>query len=265
MVAALPGLGRGLAICVAACEAWAKEPASRFLAVGGEKTFGGGGFAPALPLDSLRASRSFRAASSRRWMASRSTSSSSSSMCIGAREAWGPTATALLAAAAAAAGFWKTRRFCTASNAAIGRLWVWGVSHIALPSWSASPPHAPQTHGRVQTQLNQRAGCACADPVPRNAAHACRAPAEVRTQLLPRCWTRIRARERWRGERYRQTPGDHATNLGDTMLNLATRGSAGLSSSEEPGALRPLRALRFSLLRRSLWGSSLHMLHAPQS
>jgi hypothetical protein len=64
---------------------------------------------------------------------------------------------------AAAAGFWKTRRFCTASNAAIGRLWVWGVSHIALPSWSASPPHAPQTHGRVQTQLHQGAGCACAD------------------------------------------------------------------------------------------------------
>jgi hypothetical protein len=128
---------------------------------------------------------------------------------------------------AAAAGFWKTKWFCTASNAAIGRLWVWGVSHIALPSWSASPPHAPQTHGRVQTQLNQRAGCACADPVPRNAAHACRAPAEVRTRLLPRCWTRIRARERWRGERYRQTPGDHATNLGATMLVLLN-GSAGL-------------------------------------
>jgi hypothetical protein len=64
---------------------------------------------------------------------------------------------------AAAAGFWKTRRFCTASNAAIGRLWVWGVSHIALPSWSASPPHAPQTHGRVQTQLHQGAGCPGAD------------------------------------------------------------------------------------------------------
>ena len=60
-------------------------------------------------------------------------------------------------------GFGKRRRFCTASNAAIGRLWVWGVSHIALPSWSASPPHAPQTHGRVQTQLHQGAGCPCAD------------------------------------------------------------------------------------------------------
>ena len=54
-------------------------------------------------------------------------------------------ALALRAAAgrAAAAGFWKTRRFCTASNAAIGRLWVWGVSHIALPGWSTSPPHGP--------------------------------------------------------------------------------------------------------------------------
>ena len=48
------------------------------------------------------------------------------------------------------------------------------------------------------------------------------------------------------------------------MLDYATRGSAGLSSSEEPGALRPLRALRFSLLRRSLWVSSLYILHAPQ-
>jgi hypothetical protein len=73
-----------------------------------------------------------------------------------------------------------------------------------------------------------------------------------------------RARQRWCGERYRQTPGDHATNLGATMLDYATRGSAGLSSSEEPGALRPLRALRFSLLRRSLWVSSLYILHAPQ-
>jgi hypothetical protein len=29
-----------------------------------------------------------------------------------------------------------------------------------------------------------------------------------------------RACERWRGERHRQTPGDHATNLGATMLVL---------------------------------------------
>ena len=45
---------------------------------------------------------------------------------------------------------------------------------------------------------------------------------------------RIRACERWRGERYRQTPGDHATNLGATMLVLLN-GSAGLSSAEELG------------------------------
>jgi hypothetical protein len=100
---------------------------------------------------------------------------------------------------AAAAGFWKTKWFCTASNAAIGRLWVWGVSHIALPSWSASPPHGPQTHGRVQTQLNQRAGCACADPVPRNAAHACREPAEIRTRLR-------RGTQRIERERGREAP-----------------------------------------------------------
>ena len=36
-----------------------------------------------------------------------------------------------------------------------------------------------------------------------------------------------RARQRWCGERYRQTPGDHATNLGATMLVLLN-GSAGL-------------------------------------
>ena len=158
-------------------------------------------------------------------------------------------ALALRAAAgrAAAAWFWKTRRFCTASNAAIGRLWVWGVSHIALPSWSASPPHAPQTHGRVQTQLNQRAGCACADPVPRTTAQARRAPAEARTRLLPRCWTRIRARERWRGERYRQTPGDHATNLGATMLVLLNW-LRPPTSSEDPVRCDP-ESLGFSLYK----------------
>ena len=64
---------------------------------------------------------------------------------------------------AAAAGFWKTRRFCTASNAAIRRLWVWRVSHIALPDRPHLPPTAPQTHGRVHTQLHQGAGCAGAD------------------------------------------------------------------------------------------------------
>ena len=44
---------------------------------------------------------------------------------------------------------------------------------------------------------------------------------------LPRCWARPRACERWRRERHRQTPGDHATNLGATMLVLLN-GSAGL-------------------------------------
>ena len=128
---------------------------------------------------------------------------------------------------AAAAGFWKTRRFCTASNAAIGRLWVWGVSHIALPSWSASPPHAPQTHGRVQTQLHQGAGCPCAD-LDRATLHTHAArPRRQGADPLPRCWARPRACERWRGERHRQTPGDHATNLGATMLVLLN-GSAGL-------------------------------------
>ncbi len=135
---------------------------------------------------------------------------------------------------AAAAGFWNTRLFCTASNAAIRHLWVWRVSHIALQDRPHLPPTAPQTHRRVHTQLHQRAGCACADQAPHNVAHACCAPAEVMTRLLPRCWTRIRACERWRGDWYRQTPGDHATNLGANML-VPLNGSAGLSSAEELG------------------------------
>jgi hypothetical protein len=121
---------------------------------------------------------------------------------------------------AAAAGFWKTRRFCTASNAAIGRLWVWEVSHIAPPGWSASPPHGPTDPWTRAHTAPPRCRLRGRGRRPGNTAHACRAPAAVRTRLLPRCWARLRACERWRGERHRQTPGDHATNLGATMLVL---------------------------------------------
>ena len=64
-------------------------------------------------------------------------------------------------------------------------------------------------------------------PRPGNTAHARRAPSAVRTRPLLRCRARPWACERWRGERHRQTPGDHATNLGATMLVLLN-GSAGL-------------------------------------
>ena len=57
-------------------------------------------------------------------------------------------------------------------------------------------------------------------PRPGNTAHARRAPSAVRTRPLLRCRARPWACERWRGERHRQTPGDHATNLGATMLVL---------------------------------------------
>jgi membrane-associated phospholipid phosphatase len=148
---------------------------------------------------------------------------------------------------AAAAGFWKTRRFCTASNAAIGRLWVWGVSHIALPSWSASPPHAPQTHGRVQTQLHQGAGCPCAD-LDRATLHTHAArPRRQGADPLPRCRARPRACERWRRERHRQTPGDHATNLGATMLVLLNW-LRPPTSSEDPVRCDP-ESLGFSLYK----------------
>jgi hypothetical protein len=120
----------------------------------------------------------------------------------------------------AAAGFWKTRRFCTASNAAIGRLWVWGVSHIAPPGWSTSPPHGPTDPWSRAHTAPPRCRLRGRGRRPGNTAHARRPRAAVRTRPLPRCWARLRACERWRGERHRQTPGDHATNLGATMLVL---------------------------------------------
>jgi hypothetical protein len=122
---------------------------------------------------------------------------------------------------AAAAGYWKTRRFCTASNAAIRRPWAWRVSHVALPDGPHLTPTAPRPHGRVHTQLHQRAGCACADLDRATLhTHAATARGEAGRHLCPRHWARIQACERWRGERNRQTPGDHATNLGATMLVL---------------------------------------------
>jgi len=77
---------------------------------------------------------------------------------------------------AAAAGFWKTRRFCTASNAAIGRLWVWGVSHIAPPGWSTSPPHGPTDPWTRANTAPPRCRLPVRGPQPGNTAHARRAP-----------------------------------------------------------------------------------------
>jgi hypothetical protein len=121
---------------------------------------------------------------------------------------------------AAASGYWKTRRFCTANNAAIRCPWAWRVLHIALPDGPHLPPTAPRTHGRVRTKLHQRAGCAGAD-LDRATLHShATARGEAGRDLCPRHWARIQACERWRGERNMQTPGDHATNLGATMLVL---------------------------------------------
>ena len=165
---------------------------------------------------------------------------------------------------AAAAGFWKTRRFCTVSNAAIGRLWVWGVSHIALPSWSASPPHAPQTHGRVQTQLHQGAGCPCAD-LDRATLHTHAArPRRQGADPLPRCWARPRACERWRRERHRQTPGDHATNLGATMLVLLCMAPLAYFPWEDPARCDPESPWLLSVQNALALISSLYYTHAPQ-
>ena len=63
--------------------------------------------------------------------------------------------------------------------------WNWRVSDIALSDGPLLPPTAPRTHGRVHTQLHQRAGCACADPVPRNVAHACRGPRKSGRDACP--------------------------------------------------------------------------------
>jgi hypothetical protein len=82
-------------------------------------------------------------------------------------------------------GYWKTRRLCTVNNAAIGIHGAWGVSDVALSDGPLLPPTAPQTHGRVHTQLHKRAGCACADPVPRNVAHACRGPRKSGRHACP--------------------------------------------------------------------------------
>jgi hypothetical protein len=105
-----------------------------------------------------------------------------------------------------------------ASSNASGR--AWGVSHIALPGWSTSPPHGPTDPWTRANTAPPRCRLPGRGPRPGKTAHARRAPSAVRTRPLPRCWARLRACERWRGERHRQTPGDHATNLGATMLVL---------------------------------------------
>jgi len=50
--------------------------------------------------------------------------------------------------------------------------------------------------------------------------HAATARGDAGRNPCPRTWARIQARERWRGERNRQTPGYHATNPFATMLLL---------------------------------------------
>ena len=110
---------------------------------------------------------------------------------------------------------------CTASNAAIRRRWTWRVSHIALSGWSTSPPHGP-TDPWTRAHAAQPTCRLRGADLDRTTVHthATTARGDAGRNPCPRTWARIQARERWRGERNRQTPGDHATNLGATMLVL---------------------------------------------
>ena len=65
---------------------------------------------------------------------------------------------------------------CTASNAAIRRLWAWRVSHIALSGWSTSPPHGPTDPWTRANTAPPRCRVPGRGPQPGNTAHARRAP-----------------------------------------------------------------------------------------
>ena len=101
-------------------------------------------------------------------------------------------------------------------------------------------------------------------PRPGNTAHARRAPSAVRTRPLLRCRARPWACERWRGERHRQTPGDHATNLGATMLVLLCMAPLAYFPWEDPARCDPESPWLLSVQNALALISSLYYTHAPQ-
>ncbi len=105
----------------------------------------------------------------------------------------------------------------------MGRSWVHerlsGVEHHLSVEPAFPPrPHGPMgacTHSSTNVQFAQALTstaqrCTRTQRLPAGKQDSAPVPA-------PGC---IQACELWRGERNRQTPGDHATNLGYTMLVL---------------------------------------------
>ena len=132
-----------------------------------------------------------------------------------------------------------------------------GLVHISPPR-----PHRPMdacTHSSTKVQVAR-----ARTSTPGNTAHARRAPAAVRTRPLPRCWGRLRACERWRGERHRQTPGDHATNLGATMLVLLCMAPLAYFPWEDPARCDPESPWLLSVQNALALISSLYYTRAPQ-
>ena len=145
---------------------------------------------------------------------------------------------------------------------AIGIHGAWEVSDVALSDGPVLPPTDPRTHGRVHTQLHQRAGCACADPVPRNVAHACRGPRKSGRDACPVAGRASGTPAMARGA-VSADPRGSCHQPRRYHVSPATRGSAGLFPQEIRPALQ-LGPLCFSLLLNLLLISLLYYTHAPQ-
>jgi hypothetical protein len=126
-----------------------------------------------------------------------------------------------------------------------------------------SPPRPTDPWTRANTAPT-RCRLPVRGPRPGNTAHARRAPSAVRTRPLLRCRARPWACERWRGERHRQTPGDHATNLGATMLVLLCMAPLAYFPWEDPARCDPESPWLLSVQNALALISSLYYTHAPQ-
>ena len=147
----------------------------------------------------------------------------------------------------------------------VRRPWVWGVSQHP-PGWSASPPHCPRAHGRVHTQLHQRARLLERGHLSSKTHTHMRATREgPGRNSRARHWARLRHTSDDAGSGRATTPGDHAANLGATMLDPCyTRLRRPTSRRRTRHAVHPESTLLLSVQNALALISSLYYTHAPQ-
>ena len=167
---------------------------------------------------------------------------------------------------AAAAGYWKrVEGFCTANSRAFAAHGC-GESANTLPDGPHLPPTAHEPMGVCAHNSINVQGCSSADIHRAKLTHICALAREgPGRNSRARHWARLRHTSDDAGSGRATTPGDHAANLGATMLDPCyTRLRRPTSRRRTRHAVHPESTLLLSVQNALALISSLYYTHAPQ-